>query len=113
MQKQEAQFKAAELEFHEQQLQHVSEEQRQAEELIQNSLDSGGWYACLLCHLDTSNDIVIMKHASTLVIIADLPAIARYPAHLLCPLAPQIYFCSKHTLHHTRHPHLDGQNKSA
>ena len=43
MQKQEAQFKAAELEFHQQQLQHVSEEQRQAEELIQNSLDSGGW----------------------------------------------------------------------
>ena len=49
MQKQEAQFKAAELEFHEQQLQHVSEEQRQAEELIQNSLDSGGLSACLLC----------------------------------------------------------------
>lgn len=42
MQKQEAQFKAAELEFHQQQLQQVSEEQRQAEELIQNSLDSGG-----------------------------------------------------------------------
>jgi len=30
LQKQEAQFKAAELEFHQQQLQHVSEEQRQA-----------------------------------------------------------------------------------
>ena len=46
MQKQEAQFKAAELEFHQQQLQHVSEEQRQAEELIQNSLDSGGLPSC-------------------------------------------------------------------
>ena len=37
-----AQFKAAELEFHQQQLQHVSEEQRQAEELIQISLDQNG-----------------------------------------------------------------------
>ncbi len=42
LQKQEAQFKAAELEFHQQQLQHVSEEQRQAEELIQISLDQNG-----------------------------------------------------------------------
>lgn len=48
MQKQEARFKAAELEFHEQQLQHVSEEQREAEELIQNSLDSGGLHSCLV-----------------------------------------------------------------
>ncbi len=42
LQKQEAQFKAADLEFHQQQLQHVSEEQRQAEELIQISLDQNG-----------------------------------------------------------------------
>ena len=39
LQKQEAQFKAAELEFHQKQLQHVSEEQRQAEEQIHVSLE--------------------------------------------------------------------------
>lgn len=37
LQKQEAQFKAAELEFHKEQLQHVSKEQRHAEEHIHNS----------------------------------------------------------------------------
>lgn len=41
IQRQEAQFKAAELEFHQEQLQHVSEEQRQAEEQIHVSLEGG------------------------------------------------------------------------
>lgn len=98
MQKQEAQFKAAELEFHEQQLQHVSEEQRQAEELIQNSLDSGGWNACLLCHLGTTTNIVIVKLFVTLVIVAGLPGICMSVVPTSSTHTPK--FCFKHAALH-------------